>query len=82
MSDDANNVNTKTQLVPAHATKAELIEAESDQVRDVGAALQQLQSVVKDADDLIFEYSEEKSGTKSATKLRFRAYKRAKNGST
>jgi hypothetical protein len=66
------------ELVPQQETrKAVSIEVDAA-VRDLGAALMQLSSVVKDIapQDLVFEYTEDHSAARSTRSLRLRAYRK------
>jgi hypothetical protein len=67
-----------SELVPQTASKAVAVEVDSTEVRDLGAALMQLSSVVKDIapSDLVFEYSGDASATRSTRHLKLRAYRK------
>lgn len=59
--------------------RTELIEAESDNVANLPAAIEQLQRALNGMapDDLSIEFTSERSGDRSKTSFRFRAYRRA-----
>ncbi len=65
-------------LVPQLVNKAVVVEVDSTEVPDIGSALLQLQSAIKQMtpDDISLEYSEDRSATRSTTRLRLRAYRK------
>jgi hypothetical protein len=66
-----------SELVP-QTQSASVVEFD-DQVRHLGAAVLQLQTVCKQMvpDDLVFEFSQDSTAQRSTTRLRLRAYRKS-----
>jgi hypothetical protein len=76
-SESSTELVPQAQLVP-QVQPASAVEID-DQMRDLGAAVLQLQAVCKQMvpDDLVFEFSQDSTAQRSTTRLRLRAYRKS-----